>query len=108
MSFHRENVVWQSKDGTWSRGVFDTTWVGSESDGYDPEWDVEYDFSKFSWVSTGHATMDKAVASWDGVNLGGFASYESYEDNPKEHDEYDRMAAECKQRDRERGYRIHG
>ena len=51
MSFHRENVIWESADGTWSRGFFRVRWTGD-----DPEWDVEYDYGSFEWVSTGHAS----------------------------------------------------
>lgn len=47
MSFNRENVTWQSKDGTWNMAFFRVTWTGIEADGYDPEWDVEYDFNAF-------------------------------------------------------------
>lgn len=38
MSVNRENVIWQSADGTWNRGFYAyDTW------GEDHEWDVEYD-----------------------------------------------------------------
>lgn len=47
MSFNRENITWESADGTWNLAFFRTTWVGSEADGFDPEWDVEYDYSEF-------------------------------------------------------------
>jgi hypothetical protein len=47
MSFNRENVTWQSKDGTWNMAFFRVTWEGREEEGYDPEWDVEYDYTKF-------------------------------------------------------------
>lgn len=66
MSVHRENITWQSPDGTWNRGFYDFhVW------GEDNEWDVEYDFDRFWWVSTGHATEDAAYASWHGANPGG-------------------------------------
>lgn len=72
MSFHRENVIWQSADGSWSRGFFTSFDApGGGDDDFDPEWDVEYDFGSFQWVSTGHATEDAAWASWRGANPGG-------------------------------------
>lgn len=71
MSFNRENVTWQSKDGTWNLGFFTVTWTGNG----DPEWDVEYDFDTFEWVSKGHPTMDAATQSWDGCNPGGSSIY---------------------------------
>jgi hypothetical protein len=99
MSFNRENIVWRSKDGRWSIGFYETTWVGSESDGYDPEWDVEYDFDRFSWVSTGHPTEEAAHRAWDGANPGGSIIVEEYD--PAECDKLDQMAAACKERNRE-------
>lgn len=62
MSFNRENVTWQSKDGTWNMAFFRTTWVGSEADGYDPEWDVEYDYKEFDLYvySTKKSSPDEA------------------------------------------------
>lgn len=69
MSFHRENVIWKSRNGKWSMGVFDCYQTGE-----DPEWDVEYDFGTFSWASTGHASEEAAYQAWrddGGSNTGG-------------------------------------
>lgn len=65
MSCNRENVIWQSRDGTWSRAFYD--WYQT---GEDHEWDVEYT-DEFNWVSTGHATEVRAWESWRGSNPGG-------------------------------------
>jgi hypothetical protein len=65
MSFNRENVTWQSEDGTWNLGFLEVVWVGE-----DPEWDVEYG-DGFDWVSTGHSSQEAAYAAWDGANPGG-------------------------------------
>ena len=64
MSFNRENVTWQSKDGTWNMAFFRVTWEGSEADGYDPEWDVEYDYKEFDLYAyaKGQATPEDAWA----------------------------------------------
>ena len=48
MSFSRENITWQNEDGTWNTAFFRVAWEGSEADGYDPEWDVEYDYNEFA------------------------------------------------------------
>ncbi|MFC7633280.1 hypothetical protein ACFQVB_37650 [Paraburkholderia humisilvae] len=72
MSLNRENVVWPSRNGTWSRGFFDHYHTGD-----DPEWDVEYDYDTFTWCSTGHPTMEAACAAWRGPNPGGITSYET-------------------------------
>lgn len=97
MSFNRENVTWESKDGTWNLGFFATTWEGSESDGFDPEWDVEYDFESFSTVITGRRSPDDALNAWNGANPGGSTVCER-EGNEKDCDRYDEMARECKER----------
>ena len=71
MSLHRENIVWKSRDGTWSIGFYDYYYTGDTSDeDFDHEWDVEYDYSQFNWVSTGHPTEQAAHDSWDGCNPG--------------------------------------
>lgn len=76
MSFNRENVIWQSADGTWGRGFYESSSTGSYDDEeYDPEWDVDYDYDRFEWVSVGHSTEQAARASWDGENPGGSASF---------------------------------
>lgn len=73
MSFNRENVIWQSRDGSWNRGFYTvhSSAGGGDDEYYDPEWDVEYDYGSFEWVSTGHLTQEKAWDSWDGANPGG-------------------------------------
>ena len=76
MSYHRENVIWQSADGTWGRGFYENYPTKSyDDDDYDSEWDVEYDYDRFSWVSVGHPTEQAAGASWDGANPGGSTVY---------------------------------
>jgi hypothetical protein len=64
MSFNRENVTWQSANGTWNTAFYEVTWVGDPADGYDPEWDVEYDMQRFSPYNTaqGCASEDQAYA----------------------------------------------
>ena len=96
MSFSRENVIWQSANGTWNRGFFSAhVW------GDDPEWDVEYS-DDFEWVSTGHPTEEAAWASWDGANPGG-GWVQPYEERLVEQAAiYDRWAAECPYNDASR------
>lgn len=48
MSFTRENVTWQSPDGSWNMAFFRVLWQGNEADGFDPEWDVIYDHDTFA------------------------------------------------------------
>jgi hypothetical protein len=98
MSCNRENVTWQSKDGTWSNGHFDFYNVNEYDEDFDYEWDVEYEFDRFHWVSTGHATPEAAENAWRGSNPGQFIRYERKRGNCKACDRYDRMADAMKKR----------
>jgi hypothetical protein len=92
MSVNRENVIWQSRDGTWNRGFYDfyhTSHPGDED--FDPEWDVEYDYSRFNWVSTGHSTQQEANDAWRGANPG---CSEVYSEPSAETDKLDALAKE--------------
>ena len=86
MSFNRENIIWQSADGTWNRGFYEVAWQG---DG-DPEWDVEYG-GEFWWVSIGHPSQEAAHSAWDGSNPGGYTMV-SHADHPDAADRLDDMA----------------
>lgn len=71
MSKTRENVTWQSPDGTWNRGFYECYTTGDYDDpDFDHEWDVDYHYDVFEWVSAGHATSDAANNAWGGVNPG--------------------------------------
>lgn len=71
MSVNRENVIWKSRNGTWSRAFYDFYAVNQDDDDWDYEWDVEYT-DDFNWVRTGLASEDAAHAAWDGANPGGY------------------------------------
>lgn len=97
MSLNRENVIWQSQDGTWNRGFFTFYAVGDAcAEDYDHEWDVEYDNGTFHWVSTGHATEAAADASWRGPNPGSGEVCRFTEANAADCAAYDAMAASFK------------
>lgn len=92
MSVNRENVVWQSKDGSWNRGFFAFENINENSEDFDYEWDVEYDYEHFWWASTGHRTETQATNSWRGANPS-IREVSHYSDDSKEdNDNYDRMA----------------
>lgn len=80
MSFNRENVIWESFDGTWNRAFYDfVDFGGGFDDDYDPEWDVEY-LDKFNWVKRGMRSQDEADACWKGANPGGFQLFRFADD----------------------------
>lgn len=99
MSVNRENVVWQSENGTWGRGFYDYYNTKSyDDDDYDFEWDVDYNYDTFTWVSVGHATEDEARAAWQGANPGGSETVEYGGTNPSGEllaPQFDEMAVAC-------------
>jgi hypothetical protein len=95
MSFHRENVVWQSENETWNRGFYEVMPVAhTVDDDYDPEWDAEYDMDRFEWVRTGLKTVDAAQTCWEGANPGGNDVVPYTPENVAEVNRLDRIAAE--------------
>lgn len=71
MSVNRENIVWQDANGTWSMGMYEFYSVNQDDDDWDYEWDVEYNYSRFNWVTRQrYATEQQAKAAWDGANPG--------------------------------------
>lgn len=96
MSKNHENVVWQSKDKTWSIGFYEVFPAGFDlPEDYDPEWDVEYDYSRFMFASTGHATEEQAIASWNGPNPGSHTIYSWSKDNAATIEVFERLAEFC-------------
>lgn len=102
MSCNRENVTWQSADGTWSVGFYEFYSVDTHKEDWDYEWDVEYG-SDFHWVSTGHRTEDQARDSWSGANPGGTMIYEHTPANAADCARFDQMACDCRERARAAG-----
>lgn len=93
MSFHHENVIWQSPDGTWSRGFFTRlSWDSGDPD-YDPEWDDSFDHNEFQFVSTGHPSEESAHQSWGGSNPGGHTVYAYCVETADEIEQFEDLAA---------------
>ena len=92
MSVNRENVTWQSQNGTWNIGFYTVIEPSFDSRGedYDREWDVDYDFDTFWWASTGHHSAAAADASWRGANPGTGTTV-PYKGNAAECNRYDEM-----------------
>lgn len=86
MSLTRQNVTWESADGTWSRASFYVTYCESDPD------DVEYDYTRFDWASIGHGTEQEATRSWEGINAGGGWFEQHSPSSADQCAEYDRMA----------------
>jgi len=91
MKTENENVIWKDRDGYWSRGFF----AYPEAKNDDDECNLEYDTTKFSWVSTGHASETNARASWQGVDPSGTHTFHVA---CRETDQFDQMAKECLER----------
>lgn len=73
-STNRENIIWQSPNGTWNRAFYNYYATGDEFDeDWDHEWDVEYT-DDFGWVTRGWPTEDAAENAWNGSNPGGWSS----------------------------------
>lgn len=110
MSFHRANVIWQSKDGTWNIGFYAFMEDNLGDPDRDPEWDVTYDHDSFWWASTGHTTKEAAARSWRGANPGSAEVLAYKSETAEECARYDEMvwalnnpeAAERKRRREER------
>lgn len=93
MSVSRENVIWQSEDGTWNRGFYSYEVIGE-----DHEWDVIYDDWRFHWVRTGMKTLREAEDCWRGANPGGYDLYPYHPSSVTIRCEFDRMALQAKVR----------
>lgn len=93
MSDHWENVIWESKDGSWNRGYFER--INAESTKESPEEGAEpsdeFDFSTFASVKTGFATEALAYAWMPFGNPRGAITYH-YKGNSTICKDLDRMA----------------
>lgn len=96
MSCNRENTIWQSKDGTWSRGFYEFWPVNQDDPDWDFEWDVEYG-DQFHWVRTGLPSRQAAEECWDGANPGGYDSVAWSPESAAECERLDKLAAACKE-----------
>ena len=93
MSFNRENILWQSADGTWSHGFY-------ECHG-GTEWDAEYNHDVLEYASCGHPSEDAALQSWRGANPGGCHVLSYHPGSAAEVAKHDDMAAELEDAQRE-------
>lgn len=93
MSCNRDNVTWQSADKTWNAGFFSFTSFNTDSEDFDYEWDVDYNYDSFWFVTKGHKTPEAAQAAYtyDHMNPGG-TTYVHYAGNSADCKKYDRMA----------------
>lgn len=80
MSFHYDNVIWRSPNGTWNAGFFAEDYLtcgGNDEECGDEthEWCREFDQNTFQFVSGGHKTEDEAHRAWPGSNPGSTTVY---------------------------------
>lgn len=93
MSFNRENVIWQSADGSWNRGFYEVLSSFAPYDGdYDAEWDVDYNMDVFEWVRTGLPSKNSAHKETPGGNPGVVYVLPYAENTDDQIAEYDIMA----------------
>lgn len=98
MSYHWENIIWQSKNGLWNRGFYarisnessPLTWEDSE-EGYDSEWDDEFDYNRFDYVSLGYGSEEQA-ARWEPTGNPGSYTTMQYRGNSKHCNALDQLA----------------
>lgn len=96
MSYNWDNVIWQSADGSWSRGYYERisradspdSW---EDDDYDSEWDDDFTHDSFDTVRTGFLTEDAAFDWEPHGNPGSFWQI-FYKGNSKECKALDQLA----------------
>ena len=83
MSLNRENVTWQSADGKWNMGFYDYEYVNTESEDFDSEWDVEYNYDMFCCVIKNKLSPEDAYNSYvfNHANPGGTVIYDYTEEN---------------------------
>lgn len=98
MSYHWENTIWQSKDGSWNRGYFkrisyfDHPGAWNDPDyGYDSEWDDDFDHSDFDCLMTGFKT-EKDAEGYTPHGNPGSCFLIPYKGNSKECKELDQLA----------------
>lgn len=91
MSYHWENVTWQSKDGSWNRGYFGRLAPVLIGEDYDSEWDDEFDQSYFDYVLTGFKT-ELAALEWTPRGNPGYTETIPYKGNSKLCKHYDELA----------------
>lgn len=98
MSFHRENITWQSQDKTWNIGFWEFYEIGSRDDEeFDPEWDVEYRGDAFWFASTGHSTPESAMEAYTRRNCNPATTTEvPYKGHAVECKQYDKLAMRFK------------
>lgn len=67
MSKNRENVVWQSKNGSWNIGFYEVIENASSwnDEDHDDEWDVEYNENSFALLLQNHSTAESVVEAAD-------------------------------------------
>lgn len=96
MSYHWENTVWQSKDGSWNHGYYhrisnESSPQGWGDEDYDSEWDDEFDTSRFDAVRTGFRDEESA-SLWTPYGNPGSLEILHYSGNSKECKELDLLA----------------
>jgi hypothetical protein len=86
MSFYRPNAIWKSPTtGEWKMGLFGFYYVNQESPDFDPEWDIEEDYSRFTRVIKGCKSADDAIETYckSEANAGSYNIYPEASESPQ-------------------------
>lgn len=85
MSHNWENVIWESKDGSWNRAYYkriscENSYDDRDGEPYDSEWDDEFDYEEFAAVDTGFRSQSDAQ-KWEPFGNPGSADTLAYRGN---------------------------
>jgi hypothetical protein len=98
MSVNRENAIWASPEGGYKMGLYDFYYVNQDSEDFDPEWNVEYNFDVFTQVLTGTSVED-CIAKYcrSNANAGAYNIYENTPENANSIARFEKMYKELKE-----------
>ena len=101
MSVNRENAIWKSPaTGEWKMGLYSFEYTNEGSEDFDYEWDVEYNYSRFSRVITGGKSADDCIEKYcrTEANAGSYNIYEDKPENEKNVQRFEAMHSDLKAR----------
>ncbi len=105
MSVNRENAIWKSPaTGEWKMGLYSLEYTNQDSEDFDYEWHVEYDYSRFSRVITGGKSADDCIEKYcrTEANAGSYNIYADVPESASDVARFEKMHEDLKARIAER------